>query len=70
MPTKKAAKKSGTKKVATKRSRSLLVPTKRAAKLPELVREMEKALGRIGCRGCRSGLDRIVLGDRVINRIR
>jgi hypothetical protein len=70
MPTKKAAKKSGTKKLATKRPRSLTVGTGRHARLPELVREMEKALGRIGCEGCRSGLDKIVLGDRVINRIR
>jgi hypothetical protein len=71
MPTtKKAAAKGGSKKAAAARPRNLTVGTGRNAKFPQIVRNLEVALGKIGCRGCRSGLDKIVIGDTVMKGIK
>jgi len=63
---KKAAKKGGSKKAALTRPRTLNVGTGRNAQLPQIIKNLEVALGRIGCRGCRSGLDKITIGDTVM----
>ena len=64
---KKAAAKKGSKKaVAIPRSRTLSVGTGRNAQLPQIIKNLEVALGKIGCRGCRSGLDKITIGDTVM----
>jgi hypothetical protein len=68
MPTKKAAK--STKKAIAKPPKTLTVTSGRGAKLPTIVRDLERALGRVGCRGCRSGIDKIVITDPVINVIK
>ena len=66
MPTKKAAK--PTKKAVV--PKTLTVTSGRGAKFPTIVRDLERALGRVGCRGCRSGIDKIVIADPVINAIK
>ena len=63
---KKAAAKGGSKKaIAITRPKTLTVGTGRSALLPQIIKNLEVALGKVGCRGCRSGIDRIVIGDLV-----
>ena len=63
------AKKTSVKKKATKVAsagvKSLSVPTSRNAKLATLVTDIRRALGKTACGGCRSGIDRIILQDRI-----
>lgn len=68
MPTKKAA--TSTKKAIAKPPRTLTVSSRPGAKLPTIIKDIEVALGRVGCRGCRSGIDKIVITDPVINAIK
>jgi hypothetical protein len=68
MPTtKKAASKS---KKAPARPKSLNIATKPGSRLPVIVRNLERALGRIGCQACLSGINRIVIGDVVMSKIK
>ena len=68
MPAKKASK--GGKKAGPVIPKTLTIASGKGASLATITRNLEIALGRIGCRACRSGIDKIVIGDRVINRIR
>lgn len=71
MPTtKKAAAKGGSKKAVVAKPRSLTVGTGKNSQLPQIVKNLEVALGKIGCRACRSGLDKIVIGDLVMKGIK
>jgi hypothetical protein len=71
MPTsKKATAKGGSKKAAAPKRKSLTVGSGKNSSLPQIVKNLEVALGRIGCRGCRSGLDKIVIGDLVMKKTR
>ncbi len=67
---KKAAAKGGSKKAVVTKARNLTVGTGKNAQLPQIVKNLEVALGKIGCRGCRSGLDKIVIGDLVMKGIK
>lgn len=67
MPTSKKAAKS-TK--ATSRPKTLRVSSRQGAKLPTIVKDLRLALGEIGCLGCRSGIDRIIIADPVIRNIK
>jgi hypothetical protein len=62
-------KKTAVKKTATKAAgagvKTLTVPTSRSAKITTLITDIRKALGRTACGGCRSGIDRIILQDRI-----
>ena len=66
MPTSKKAAKS-TKKAPPK---TLRVSSRKGAKLTTIVKDLRLALGEIGCLGCRSGIDRIIIADPVIRNIR
>ena len=68
MATKKSAKAASTKKPAV--PRTLNVGSRPSAKLPTIIKDLETALGKVGCRGCRSGIDKIVIGDPVINAVK
>lgn len=66
MPTsKKAAAKGGSKKAVVAVPRTLTIGTGKNAQLPQIIKNLEVALGKVGCRGCRSGIDKIVIGDLV-----
>jgi hypothetical protein len=68
MATKKSAKSASTKKPAV--PKTLTVGSRPTAKLPTIIRDLETALGRVGCRGCRSGIDKIVIGDPVMGAVK
>jgi hypothetical protein len=67
MPTSKKAAKSTKKAGPITRPRTLNVPSKSTAKLPTIIKDIEVALGKVGCRGCRSGIDKIIIGDAVMH---
>lgn len=57
------------------KARRLAVPvteirlaSKPNAPFEALIKDMRTALGKLGCEGCRSGLERIVLGDQIRQR--
>ncbi|HEY3038077.1 MAG TPA: hypothetical protein VGJ66_05030 [Pyrinomonadaceae bacterium] len=68
MATKKAAK--SAKSAAVVRPKTLTVASRPGAKLPTIVRDLEVALGKVGCRGCRSGIDKIIIGDPVMGAVK
>lgn len=61
---KKATK--ATAKVAV--PKTLAVASRPGAKLTTIIKDIETALGKVGCRACRSGIDKIVIGDPVMNK--
>ncbi len=69
MPTSKKAAKSTTK-TAKRRPKTLRVSSRKGAKLTTIVKDLRLAFGEIGCLGCRSGIDRIIIADPVIRNIR
>ena len=66
MPTSKKAAKSSKKAGPVARPKTLNVSSRPGAKLPTIIKDIEVALGRVGCRGCRSGIDKIIIGDFVM----
>lgn len=48
------------------RKKDLRVLAGRNAGIKDIQKALERALGLIGCRGCRSGIDRIVFDDIVL----
>jgi len=70
MPTTKKAAKSTKKAAVIRPPKTLTVYSRPSAKLPTIIRDLEVALGRVGCRGCRSGIDKIIIADPVINAIK
>ena len=68
MPTKKAA--VAKPKAPIKMPKSLAVGSSPGAKFETMVKNLQTALGKVGCRGCRSGIDKIVIGDIVQQKVR
>jgi hypothetical protein len=66
MPTSKKAAKSSKKAGPVSRPKTLTISSRPGAKLPTIIKDMEVALGKVGCRGCRSGIDKIIIGDTVM----
>ncbi len=60
-----ATAKKAAKKVPT-RSRTVTLTTGRNAKATSLINDIRKALGKLGCLECRSGIDRFVYKDKVL----
>ncbi|HEY0430518.1 MAG TPA: hypothetical protein VGC61_01835 [Pyrinomonadaceae bacterium] len=50
--------------------KTLSVGSRPGAKFETLVKDLQTALGKVGCRGCRSGIDKIVIGDIVQQKLR
>lgn len=46
----------------------LRIASKPNASFDVLIKDLRSALGKLGCEGCRSGLERIVLGDLIRQR--
>lgn len=44
------------------------IGSKPTAPFDSLIKDLRVALGKLGCEGCRSGLDRIILEDMVRRR--
>ena len=68
MPAKKAAAKTALPKPVVLDSKELRLTIPRKALLPDIIRELERGFKIAGCEGCRSGLDKIVLGGDVIQK--
>jgi hypothetical protein len=63
MPAKKAVK--AAPKAAIKVPKTLNVASSPKSSLSTIMKNVEVALGKVGCRGCRSGIDKIIIGDLV-----
>ena len=64
------SKKGGAKSAAAGIGKVLKVAAPPNAKLPSLARAVERAFGKTACRGCRSGIDRIVFEDPAMQKIK
>lgn len=67
MPARKPAKPGKATKIMPK---TLSVSSSPGAPLKQIIRDVELALGKVGCRGCRSGIDKIIIGDLVTKGIK